>query len=310
MTQEQFARRIGTTKAIIENVEMGRTNLSEELAARISAIIGVVPSSLYGTQEPQSFTGEPLSARTREQWMTFGYSDEDALDMIKLSVRLVGVLLHTSLRNPKNENLTRPFLFREVVMQINQFVFDAIGRHGLAEQAKDYVQEREARSRHETTTVGALRVILGRNDEWQTHDDAGWSDDLQADVIETSNLVFEPFVGFEELNGVPYYRDLWKRFRTIFQITIGEETFSVTHYKFTLRVIGRPAESFNLEDLEGIKSTHEQPAAPKPKLADSPDIADHPVTRPKARRAKTSGQPTVRKHSARDANISRRPRGQ
>ncbi len=56
-SQARLATKTGTTKATVENIELGRAPLNEQLAVAIAALTGVLPSSLGRGCEPQAFDG-------------------------------------------------------------------------------------------------------------------------------------------------------------------------------------------------------------------------------------------------------------
>ena len=83
-SQEKFAAAIGTTKAIIENIEMGRSPITEHLINSIVGLTGVDPKSL-GEESPRDFDGGSYSAESWERWRAFMYPPTEADELVGLA---------------------------------------------------------------------------------------------------------------------------------------------------------------------------------------------------------------------------------
>ena len=241
MSQEELADKIGTSKAIIENIEMGRTKLSEDLAARISALFGVVPQSLYEKSPPKGFNGKPFTKAAADEWQNITYSPEAVDQLTAAGMRIVKIMLAAAMY--RSDGGTRPHLFRELIMELNQFVFRRTKQHDLAAQVDRYLQQNETRTFELETTVGELRTLFRDDEQWSERSNSAWLDSTPAKVLRSVTQVFEPFVGFQEMHGEPCYVDYWHREKNTYDIVVGKIRLRVTRYEFFVRPMGVPPPS-------------------------------------------------------------------
>jgi DNA-binding XRE family transcriptional regulator len=134
MSQVTFAKMVGTSSETIKSVELGRLQLSEKLARRISVQFGVVSKSLMRkTGKPEIVDGVTLTVK---DWKFFNshkseiYPPSKVLEMIFQSIRSAEALLYAA-------NQPSKMRVQALYMGMNEFFYDLASDMGLLKEWKE-----------------------------------------------------------------------------------------------------------------------------------------------------------------------------
>src|SRR6266481_870051 len=178
LSQQQFATRLGISKATVENIELNRAPLTPELQEAIGVLTGVVPSTLVsdsGRPRALDFNQKPYSAKSWQAWQETELENQDAEMLIKMSLDYLTVLLNAALKTSGGQQ--SPHAFRSVLMNLNRFIFSEIERQNLATRIETLFTTHMAPSpQFGETTVRWCRSEFGGHPEWKQHVRPEWKD--------------------------------------------------------------------------------------------------------------------------------------
>src|SRR5262245_64812036 len=137
LSQQQFAVRVGISKATVENIELNRAPLTPELQEAIGVLTGVLPSTLVSDSDrprPLDFNNKPYTARSWQAWQEAEIENQDAEMLHKMGLEYLTVLLNAAFKT--SDGRQTPHTFRSVLMDFNQFIFSEIKRQKLGDRIK------------------------------------------------------------------------------------------------------------------------------------------------------------------------------
>jgi transcriptional regulator with XRE-family HTH domain len=229
LTQQQFAQRLSTTKATIENIELNRAPLTQGLAEKIGVLTGAQVESLVSDSHqpcPLDFDNRPYSEESWQIWQNRRFDDNDIEMLQKMSVDYLQVLLKAALQTSGGQQT--PHTFRSVLMNLNRFIFSEIQSHDLWDRthalfATDMPQPPEFGE----TTVRWCRKEFGNLPEWKEHSQPQWKDSDKVRYRLQFVRECRPFMGRTELKGQPVFAYGVRVARCIFYLEVNGKEFRV-----------------------------------------------------------------------------------
>ncbi len=213
------------------------------------------------------FDGRPFSTRTFEKWKALGYNPGETKALIHVAQTHLETLLQAAIGPTLNDT---PHLFREVLVDLNEFIFDRVKRLKLMP-----VIEASTRARHPKrqwkTTVEDLRRQFGKHPVWKAKDNPAWKDYHHAVITVSDFTLFEPFMTFGTRAGMPAFMNLTSKTKWIFDLAVRGERFRIVldqHETNFLRELYRP----------GVP----RPKVKRPSPQSSPPRPRSPVESPKS----------------------------
>jgi transcriptional regulator with XRE-family HTH domain len=233
-SQERFAKVVGTTKATVENIELGRAPLRDNLAEAIGAFTGAVPWTLSSAAGPKDFSGKPYTARSWEKWQKYEFPEADLARLQRKSCDALAILLTTAAQ--RSDGRPSSHIFRSIVMAFNRFVFDQIKNHHL-ESRVETLMEGLAKSDVKRTTIKAARAALTAAPGWRNNDRKEWLDSTRIGYKVRCVPQFVPFFGFGRLDGTPVFYNDHTRVREIFDFKIKGKRFRAVRDKVKMNAM-------------------------------------------------------------------------
>jgi len=233
LSQQQFAERLGITKATIENIELNRAPLSPELQETIGVFTGVVPGTLVsesGKPLPLDFNQKPYCRESWQAWQKTEIDYEDTEMLHKMSVDYLNVLLKAAYET--SDGRQTPHAFRSVLMNLNRFIFREIKRQNLADRINRLFATYIAPPpEFGETTVRWCRSEFGDDPEWKKHARPEWRDLDKVKYKSRFLPEYVPFIGFANIDGGPAFVSGLRSGLTIFDLEIGGRNFRVVKRK-------------------------------------------------------------------------------
>jgi transcriptional regulator with XRE-family HTH domain len=165
-TREECARVSGMTSANVQNVELGRSSLPEEAAARIQAATGCAGDSLLAkSSRPLAFSGKVYTREIFEQWTTHPVDgDELAAAILDYKFRVEN-LLNTASKTPAQ--------FRHLCMRLNQCLQDLPEDIGVSRGDLEAKSRLTAKTTVKTLSFSRLITMLAKERGSITLDNSG-----------------------------------------------------------------------------------------------------------------------------------------
>jgi len=237
LSQQQFAERLGITKATIENIELNRAPLSPELQETIGVFTGVVPGTLVsesGQPSPLDFNQKPYCRESWQAWRKTEIDSEDTEMLNKMSVDYLNVLLKAAYEI--SEGRQTPHAFRSVLMNLNRFIFREIKRQNLADRINRLFATYIAPPpEFGETTVRWCRSEFGDDPEWKKHARPQWKDRDKVKFKSQFVPEYVPFIGFANIDGRPAFVSGLRSGLTIFHLEIGDQKFRAAKRKMNFK---------------------------------------------------------------------------
>jgi hypothetical protein len=237
MSQNAFAAAAGTTKAIIENVEMGRSAPPQSLVNSVTAFAGVIPESLLGPK-PKDFGGKFYSKSSWLSWNNIEYSEEQGSQLTDFALHFVRLLLRAGAEFPGSQKKT-PARFRALLFELNQWIFAKVQQQNLDWIISAIIQNETQNQnnpfcvwkRRGKLTLGECRSRFGTLSNWKEKDEPRLPDSKQVRFVETITPVFAPFVGPLEINGCPAFANGTRKFVIQFDLSLPGGDIRLTQEK-------------------------------------------------------------------------------
>ncbi len=287
LNQQKLADLLGTTKAVVENTEMGRTKLTPAIVEKIVALTGVDPATLE-TNNPLDFQGQPYSADSWARWAKLEFSPRLHRLLLQKATGYLSDVLNTSAEKP--DGTPTPHLFRTFLLEFNQWLFEKIDQHNLTDRLEIHSERNPYYQFQQTTTVGGIVAELsqpgGENwlNQWRKKADPDWPSDTPVEILKNWHLVHLPFVGFRNSNGQQSWVDGLETTRHVWHVKVGGRTFTLT---------GATLEQFGTKSVENSQDYPPQ-ATPPPSAQPSPSSppsASPPKTAPRPKASPAPGKP-------------------
>jgi transcriptional regulator with XRE-family HTH domain len=277
LSQQEFANAIGSTKAIIENIEMGRSLLSAELQEKIVAFTGVWPRSLM-EDIPRTLGGEIYTSKSWEDWRTFDFDEKHVEELIQLSCDYIRTLLAASHETPSGAKSTH--LFRTLLLELNQWIFSRVERNNLGWviERKTFEDETQIKRSSGKSIVAVCRYALGDNPTWQANDNPAWTATTNVEYSEMTFPLFVPFTGYKESRGgrPAFFRGL-RQWRQIFNFQIAGKSFRVIEEG--VGSSGMSLDGFNQPDFKANILEWAKKAPSRPCIQDAQKFQSPPKSR-------------------------------
>jgi transcriptional regulator with XRE-family HTH domain len=227
LSQQKFAEVVGITKAAVENIELRRGRISDDLAHRVGALAGAVPWTLAG-DDPRDFSDKPYSRDSFKRWNDHEYKREKNNELIATAREYLAFLLEASLAKGHASRTNR---FRAILMEFNRFVFAQVRAHGLKDALVSLLQEHYGKVESgKEMSVRAAKMLLGKTRGWKTHARRRWKPNTKVRYSVQCIPQFVPFVAFwkPDDDSTPGFIDGMSTVRYIYDLEIeGEPGFRV-----------------------------------------------------------------------------------
>ena len=234
LSQAKFAAAIGVSKATVENIELGRAPLSNELAETIGAFTGAVPWTISSDEGPRDFNNKPYSEQSWQAWRQAELDRDDEEMLHKMSLDYLNVLLRGAFQNSADQQT--PHTFRSVLIDLNRFIFSEVKKHNLVDRIKTLFATYIAPPpEFGETTVRWCRSEFGDYPEWKQHARREWKDLDKVKYKSQFLPDYVPFTGFVNIGRGPAFVSGLCSGLTIFDLEIGDRKFRVAKRKMRFK---------------------------------------------------------------------------
>ena len=226
LSQQKFAAAIGVSKATVENIELGRAPISDDLAAAVGAYVGAVPWTISSKEGPRDFAGGKYSAQSWKHWQEYQFDDAQIKELMEMARDALVVLLEAAARNSAGGYSSH--IFRTVLLELNKFIFTQMETRHLESRISTVMQDNFSTTQEGETTVGEIRAELERTPQWQANEKSQWKASAKARYKRQIIPLFVPFVGFMKLDsGTPVFLNARHEMRCIYDLDIDGHKFRV-----------------------------------------------------------------------------------
>jgi transcriptional regulator with XRE-family HTH domain len=286
LSQIKFAEQVGAPRAVIENVEMGRSKLTRELAQRISAFTGVDGESLR-TKQPMDLSGQPYTKESWLDWQKAKVPVETVSFWVKRAQDHLALALNAAHRNPGG--VETPHKLKALYCSFSDWLMNTADALKIRDGIEKILVEHfsQTHPRH-TATMGAVRRALGHNPAFQARDKPQWKDDAIVEVEEIVSPRLVPLTAFILVNGKSGIAEQSTQRRTMRIIFPGGELFQVSEDEMNLNVFAGAALAGEIARVVSTTPPPSgQPSPPPAPPVESPKTPPQPSASPKRGSART-----------------------
>ncbi|HEY2625260.1 MAG TPA: helix-turn-helix transcriptional regulator [Candidatus Udaeobacter sp.] len=235
LSQVKFAAAIGVSKATVENIELGRAPISDDLAETIGAFTGAAPWTISSNEGPRDYNGGRYSTQSWKHWQDYQYNDEQITELTEAARDALRVLLEAAARNSAGQHSSH--IFRTVLLEFNKFIFAQRDKHRLESRINTLMQD-DLTVEEGETTVGEIRPELRSSPQWQANENPKWKAATKVRYKKQCIPEFVPFLGFGILeNRIPFFVNQRRPMRCIYTFYINGHEFRVVHHEGEVHIM-------------------------------------------------------------------------
>ena len=235
LSQGKFAAAIGVSKATVENIELGRAPISDDLAATIGAFTGAAPWTISSGEGPRDYNGGRYSTQSWKHWQEYQFNDEQITELTEAARETLRVLLEAAARNSAGQHSSH--IFRTVLLEFNKFIFAQRDKHRLESRINTLMQD-DLTVEEGETTVGEIRPELRCSPQWQANENPNWKASTKVCYKKQCIPRFVPFIGFFIFeNGIPVFVNERHAMRCTYTFYINGHEFRVVHDEGVMNIM-------------------------------------------------------------------------